>query len=230
MTSAEEADRVKGWAQCLRVGVTGHRLSRLDGVDLAALAEGLRSVFTAIGTALSDAPSLHLISSLAEGADSIAAEIALGMAWRLDVVLPLPHADYAGDFSAGPQRDAHLARIAAAHALLELPVASDAEGDRTAAYERAGRIVLSQSDIVIAVWDGQPARGRGGAAQIIAEAVLRGIPVVHVDPAIPTRPTLLWNGFGEHDFGQQSLDIAASDLDRPACASAKFRSAAIARS
>lgn len=27
-------------------------------------------------------------------------------------------------------------------------------------------------------WDGEPARGRGGTAQIIAEAVLLGVPVI----------------------------------------------------
>lgn len=212
---AREADRIAGWARCLRVGVTGHRLARLEGVDLPSLAEGVRAVMAAIDGTLRDAPSLHLVSSLAEGADSIAADAALGQGWRLDVVLPLPQADYAGDFARGAQRDAHLARVTAAHALFELPVASVGNGDRTAAYERAGRIVLSQSDIVIAIWDGQPARGRGGAAQIIAEAVLRGIPVIHIDPATPAVPMLLWDGLSEHDFGQQSVEtVSRSGIDR----------------
>lgn len=215
MEAGGETDRIANWADSLRVGVTGHRHGRLAGADPGLIAASARDVLGAIAAVLPDAPSLHLVSSLAEGADSIVADAAHALGWRLDVVLPLPREDYAADFAAGTARDDHHARLAAADRLLELPLTDCAGGDRTAAYERAGRVVLAQSDLLIAIWDGKPARGRGGAAQIIAEAVLRGIPIIHIDPAAPSAPMLLWDGLGEHDFGQQSVEtVARAGLER----------------
>lgn len=211
---AGDGERIADWARCLRVGVTGHRLARLDGASLSEIEASIGRALAAIQAALPGSPALHLVSSLAEGADSIAADAALALGWRLDAVLPLPGHDYAEDFTAGMAREAHLRRVAAATAVFELPALPDAE-DRTTAYERAGRVMLAQSDVVVAVWDGQPARGRGGAAQIIAEAVLRGIPVIHVDPGAPSAPELLWDGLAEHDFGQQTIDtMPRGGMDR----------------
>jgi hypothetical protein len=35
--------------------------------------------------------------------------------------------------------------------------------------------------VLIALWDGQPSRGKGGTAEIVAYARQRGIPVVWID-------------------------------------------------
>lgn len=215
MVAEQAGGQIADWARGLRVGVTGHRLARLAGADLATLAKAAHAVLAQIDAQLSDGPPRHLISSLAEGADSIVADAALELGWRLDVVLPLPREDYAADFPLDGPHLAHDHRIAAANALFELPHEAAGEDERTAAYERAGRVMLAQSDIVFAMWDGQPARGRGGAAQIIAEAVLRGIPVITIDPAKPHSATLLWDGLDEHDFGQQSVEtVTRGGLDR----------------
>ena len=57
------------------------------------------------------------------------------------------------------------------------------EGSRkqNRAYEAAGLTVLSHSDILLAVWDSQLSRGRGGTADMIAEAARAGLPIVLVD-------------------------------------------------
>ena len=62
-------------------------------------------------------------------------------------------------------------------------VVTDAEGVRwpdSRSYEAVGRLLLDQSDIIIALWDGRSSRGRGGTAQVISEALQRGIPVVSI--------------------------------------------------
>jgi hypothetical protein len=41
---------------------------------------------------------------------------------------------------------------------------------REQAYELAGRAIVDRSDVMIVVWDGQPARGRGGTAEIYSYA------------------------------------------------------------
>jgi hypothetical protein len=196
----------------LTVGVTGHRPERLGEANLAALHEAVASVFKAIEAAAGEAPiTIRLVSALAEGADSIAADAALARDWMLDVVLPFSRADYAADFDIGDVQDAHVQRLSRANAVFELPGHRSGE---EIAYERAGRVVLAQSDILVAMWDNGPVRGRGGAAQIVAEAVLHGIPVIQIDPAKAAKPLLLWDGLEEADLGQQNVDtVARGDLN-----------------
>ena len=199
----------------LGIGVTGHRLSRLGGHDLTALQAIVREVLVSIGDAAlpdNEAP-MRIVTSLADGADSIAADAALDLGWRLDVVLPLFHDDYLTDFVEADARADHEARLARASSIFELPGDRNVEGGSAIAYERAGRVVLAQSDILLAVWDNSPVRGRGGAAQIVAEAVLAGIPVVQIDPSGAQPPRLLWDGLEEHDLGQQTIEtVPVGDL------------------
>jgi hypothetical protein len=201
----------------LGVGVTGHRPERLGSCDLAALHQAVSEVLADIERAANRAEPtrVRLISSLAEGADSIVADEALNHGWALDAVLPFSRENYAEDFAEGPVRDAHLARLARAEAVLELPGDRTDETGATVAYERAGRVLLAQTDLLIAIWDGGPVRGRGGAAQIVAEAVLAGIPVVWIDPTGVRAPQLLWDGLEEGDLGQQTVEtVARGDLGR----------------
>ncbi|RZJ06340.1 MAG: hypothetical protein EON89_00615 [Brevundimonas sp.] len=164
---------------------------------------------------LAEPTLVRLISALAEGADSIVADEALTHGWTLDAVLPFAREDYAADFVDGSARDAHIARLARAEAMLELPGDRTVEGGAAVAYERAGRVLLAQSDLLIAIWDGGPVRGRGGSAQIVAEAVLAGIPVIWIDPAGVRTSQLLWDGLEEGDLGQQTVEtVARGDLGR----------------
>jgi hypothetical protein len=195
----------------LGIGVTGHRLGRLAGIDLDALRTALRELFQTLSRTA--AAPMRLITSLADGADSISADEALSLGWTLDAVLPLSRADYLSDFTEAQARVDHEMLLAKAHGIFELDGDRNVEGGSAIAYERAGRVVLAQSDILVAVWDSGPVRGRGGAAQIVAEAVLAGIPVIHVDPAGRHPPRLLWDGLEEHDLGQQTVDtVPRGDL------------------
>lgn len=199
----------------LNVGVTGHRLERLGARNVAAVALAADRVLAAIAEAANDSAqaSFRIVSGLAEGADSIVTDAALAHGWLLEAVLPFTREDYAGDFPEGSARAAHESRLALASAVFELPGDRGAPGGSSFAYERAGRVVLGQSDILIAIWDGEPAWGRGGAAQIVAEAVLLGIPVIHIETTGAQSPVLLWDGLEEHDFGQQTIDtVARADL------------------
>ena len=196
----------------LGIGVTGHRLERLGNVDLGALRGALNALMRGLS---GEVPTpMRVVTSLADGADSIAAEEALALGWTLDAVLPLHRADYLDDFTHPVARADHEALLSKATNVFELDGDRSVEGGSAIAYERAGRVVLAQSDILIAVWDGSPVRGRGGAAQIVAEAVLAGIPVIHLHPAAAHPPMLLWDGLAEHDLGQQTVEtVARGGLD-----------------
>jgi hypothetical protein len=176
----------------LRVGVTGHRPNRLPPGSHDALADSIGRLLGELSTAASQAqarnpalfagepPLLRLMSSLAEGADRIAAHAALTHGYALACPLPFFRDDYARDFATPASREDFTALLAAAEAVFEL------DGDRAIdgrAYEAAGLMTLRQSDILVAVWDGKPASGRGGTAAIVQAAATMGIPVAWIDPA-----------------------------------------------
>lgn len=60
--------------------------------------------------------------------------------------------------------------------------------DRTARrFATIGRMLVRRADLLIAIWDGLPPRGRGGTADVVGEARHSGLPVVWIDPADPQR-------------------------------------------
>jgi hypothetical protein len=189
----------------LGIGVTGHRPERLGNADVEAIAHSAEAALRAIATAAGPAAALRLVTSLAEGADAIVTDAALALGWPVDVVLPFHRDEYAADFKAEGVRDEFLARLDRADAVFELPGHRGEPGGGGAAYERAGRLMLAQVDILVAVWDGDAARGRGGAAQIVTEALDAGIPVIHLDPGGAHPPRLLWDGLDRREFAQHRL-------------------------
>ncbi len=187
----------------LVVGVTGHRLHRLAGCDLTLLDRRLDSLLAAIEASAkaSGTRRFGLLSNFAEGADRIAGRAALDLGWTLDALLPFPRDDFARDFENGPELAAFIAQLERARSQLHLQLARCPGDDGTDGYERAGRAILDRCDMLVGVWDKAPARGRGGAAQIIAEAIDRGIPVAVVDPrgSIPIE-ALCPSGIGTGDI------------------------------
>ncbi len=166
------------------VGVTGHRLHRLGGCDLALLAGKLAGLLAAIEASARTAGKRRfaLLSNFADGADRIAGGAALDLGWTLDALLPFPRDDFARDFRNVPDRAAYFAQLAQARLQLHVQQARGEGDDGTLGYERAGRAILDRCSMLVGIWDKAPARGRGGTAQIIAEANAREIPVVVVDP------------------------------------------------
>ena len=77
----------------------------------------------------------------------------------------------------------------------------------TAAYEAVGRLVMEQSDVLLVLWDGDPNRGRGDASRVVADAVARHIPVIHVNTyaALPTQ--FLWTGLSDAEIKQPSVEV-----------------------
>lgn len=152
----------------LRVGVSGHR----HLADTGAVGKAVDDLLDEL-LAERSAANLVAVSSLAEGADRVVAERALARGGSLEVHLPLPPDDYADDF---PATTAEFdALLGAARSVTVVP--PDSEGSREAAYERAGLAVLDGCDVLVALWDGEPARGRGGTAELVAEARRQGRPV-----------------------------------------------------
>lgn len=188
----------------LNVGITGHRSHSLGpgaaGALIRRLTDNLRLIERAGRKVLGDSPDLfadapplfRLISPLADGADQAAAKAALLLGWELQAILPFDRARYRTSLEHDEARGAFDDLIAKASVVLELPGDGDGEvGD----YVMTGRATVAHSDILIAVWDGEPARGRGGTAEVAAQAIVMGTGLVHLppDPALDCR--LVWSAF-----------------------------------
>ena len=163
---------------CLRIGVTGHRdLCAGDAALTDAIAEALTGIDSRRRAGTSATPvGLAIVSALAEGADRIVARLAMLRGASLEVVLPMPPGDYLTDFKSPSSQGEFDTLLAQATTVTELAWA----GERDEAYERAGRVIVNRSDVVLALWDGQAARGRGGTAEIVSYAEQQGVPVLRV--------------------------------------------------
>lgn len=159
------------------VGVTGHRrLVPTEGLE--------RAIDEALGRIASAFPGpLTVVSPLAEGADQLVARRAFALGHRrLIVPLPLPKDDYLRTFASAGARAEFLSLLAHAD---EVVVIGQAPTD-VEAYHAGGRWVLDHADVLVAVWDGRPPRGKAGTGAIVEEARARGLPVawVHADQAL----------------------------------------------
>lgn len=215
----------------IAVGITGHRLARMAGFDLDALATRIDGTLAALERASSGA-RFRLVGSLAEGADSIVAEVALTRGWQVDAVLPFDRAEYERDFDEPGKAVLH-DLLARASSVFELPGSRHEAGGEAAAYERAGRVVLAQSECLIAVWDGGPPQGRGGAAQIVVEATGQGLPILTIHPDAARPPVLMWSGLNAHQLGPESVETVArggmSEVGRLFASGAPLRGADASR-
>ncbi|MDQ5852388.1 MAG: hypothetical protein M3380_10030 [Chloroflexota bacterium] len=87
------------------------------------------------------------------------------------------------DFESAESKTEFLRLLDQADDVIELP----AVATREAAYDAAGLYILDHCDVLLAVWDGQPAQGQAGTGEIIAQARERGLPIVWV-PAGNRKP------------------------------------------
>ncbi|MFJ6780139.1 hypothetical protein [Streptomyces yangpuensis] len=146
-----------------RIGVTGHR-SLPDSV-LGHVENGLRAVLDG-----HEGP-LEALSSLADGADQLFAAIALECGADLTVVIPSE--DYEETFEGAEALDRY--RRLRLRATQEIRM--DFARSTDEAYYAAGTYIADSCDRLVAVWDGRPARGHGGTAEIVAYARALGKPV-----------------------------------------------------
>jgi hypothetical protein len=166
----------------LRVGITGHRV--LQSPD--EVRRKIRYALSTMCARLSDddrPAAVTIVSALAEGADRLAVHVALETPrTRLEVVLPLEPADYEKDFH-GAESIAEFRKLCERGSAR---VVSTAE--RPFAYRDAGRAVVDNVDVMLAVVDQDAGDNIGGTVDTVSYARNRGVPVVLIDPAGEDHP------------------------------------------
>ncbi|GAA2108905.1 hypothetical protein [Streptomyces synnematoformans] len=157
----------------MRVGITGHR-------DLPKYVEDQVRAALRAEVEPYDPRELVGVSCIADGPDAWFAQSVLAHGGRIEVVIPaaayrdgLPaehHADY----------DALLSAAAEVHP-------TGLEESTSEAHMAGSEILVGLVDELIAVWDGQSARGYGGTADVVAYARRNGVLVRVLWPEGATR-------------------------------------------
>jgi hypothetical protein len=116
-------------------------------------------------------PNLVGVTMLGPGADQLFARLVLELGGALYVVVPAAeYRDGFEDSEAQAGYDELYARASYFEALEHTESTEQAHMD-------GGQVVVDRSSVLLAVWDGEPSRGLGGTADVVAYARQRGIPV-----------------------------------------------------
>ena len=153
-----------------RLGIVGHR-----ALDPETTAFVTAQSLALIDSERSTCGNVLALSALAEGADTLFAEAAIGLGVPLEIVRPFD--SYENDFRTDASRRRYFALVDAAHRETRLSFAACS----LQAYEAAMRWIADACDVLVAAWDGSPARVRGGTADAIRYAERIGRSVVHFD-------------------------------------------------
>ena len=157
----------------MRIGLTGHQ-----DIPPQALEYVTRGINRLLDNLKGD---LVAVSSLAAGADQLFASIVLERGGSLQLIIPcrryektFPHPEDLTNF----------------RTLLERAVSVETlsfDEPSEEAYLAAGCRVVDLSDVLLAIWDGQPARGKGGTGDIVEYARSRATRLEIVWPKGITR-------------------------------------------
>lgn len=157
----------------MRVGISGHqRLTDPSGWEWVRqqMRDGLASLPSPIVG----------VTSLAVGADTMFAEVVLELGGSLEVVVPF--ADYEDRFATDEDRRVYRSLLARAAQVEVL----ERHGTDDEAYYASGKRMADLSALLILVWEGRPAAGLGGTADIAAYARRTRKPFVHLNPETRT--------------------------------------------
>lgn len=174
----------------IRIGVTGHRPHRLL-VPERTLARRVDAVLRGLISACEPArgsAALEIISPLAEGCDRIVARAALALGQRVSAIIPFAPRTYERTFADAGAILEFRKLWRACHTRASIAGSLDR---CEIAYVAVGMATLARADAVLTIWDGGPSQGRGGAPEMIENALLWHTPVIWIDAAADRAPKLL---------------------------------------
>ena len=152
------------------VGFTGHR--QLE--NRARVEQALLEVLT--GLRAEQGVEWLALSSVAAGSDMVFARTALRLGLGWEAILPMPPVEFRHDFA-----DEEWRTVETLLAEAEQVRVIGERSQRDDAYLDCGMDTVNHCDLLLAVWDGEPARGRGGTAEIVAYAREMDLPIIIID-------------------------------------------------
>lgn len=152
------------------IGFTGHRKLANPQLVSDAISKVLDELSAAHGL-------LAAVSSAASGADTLFVEVAAGRKLPYFLIFPFDKERFREDFSQADW-DRVAAHFPGALSIDEIgDVDSPQEG-----YMECGILTVDRCDILLAVWDGAAAAGKGGTGDVVEYARALELPLIHIDP------------------------------------------------
>ena len=154
------------------IGVTGHRdLNKADIPQLQAL---VTNELSKLKAAYPHSP-LIMLNSLASGADTLCAKLAIEQGIELKCPLPMPLPQYRQDFS-GEDLIQFDKLIVQASEVFVCPLAETLPkiDNRDFYYRQAGIYLATHCHVLLALWDGLPAKPNGCGTAEVVEFMLKG--------------------------------------------------------
>jgi hypothetical protein len=151
----------------MKIGITGHR--NLGNADTMSW------VSSFLGDCVRHQSITMGLTSLAIGADQLYAEILLKFDVPYTAVIPCA----AYEMTFGPEELKEydrLLRRATNNCILSYLHPSEE------AFYAAGKYIVENSEGLIAIWDGNPAKGLGGTGDVVKFAKELHVPVLHANP------------------------------------------------
>lgn len=146
----------------MRLGITGHRGLPEDVEQL------VRAALVAV---VEQYPPTDLVgvSCIADGPDAWFAQAVLDHGGQIEAVIPAEAYRESLPDSHHATYDELLRRASEVHS-------TGLKESNSEAHQAGSEILVGIVDLLVAVWDGQPARGYGGTADVVAYAERTGVP------------------------------------------------------
>ncbi|WP_425916450.1 hypothetical protein [Pseudomonas sp. GWSMS-1] len=157
------------------LAISGHR--DLLATDIPAIRQTLHTELAALRKRYPHS-RLQLLNGLAEGADWLAAEVALECGLELIAVLPMRQADYELDF-ATPETLAHFHLLLSKASQVRIAPLNDALADsasRDSSYQALGIYLAQHAQRLYALWDGNAEKPLPGGTADVVRLCREGIP------------------------------------------------------
>lgn len=156
----------------VRIVVSGHRHLTVT----PSLERGIGEAIERIDASF-PGYQFHVLSCLAEGADRLLSQYLMeALRAELMVVLPLPEEEYMRDFRSALSIQEYWALKNRATRVVQ----TTSRLARPFAYQIANQKLLEKADLVMVIWDGLPARGPGGTAEMVAMARQAHLPMLWI--------------------------------------------------
>ncbi len=140
--------------------VTGHR----DIQEAKSVKSSVTSLLSKYKKTYENTP-LILLSALADGADTLVAEVARELDIELHVVLPYEKEKYLNTIADSNKFDG---LVSYAKRVITLDCQKDDKGKHTHCYQELGEYIADKSNILLALWDGVEEDAKnGGTASIV---------------------------------------------------------------
>lgn len=167
----------------LTVGAVGHRLLPSEQSILrGTVTEILNDLFEQQAF---DPGKIRLLVSVAEGADRLFIEAAASLGIPYTCVLPCSAHCFEEDFESVASIEQFRDQLAGAMDIIQ----PDTEHlDRIGGYRWASDYIVEHADVLLAVWNGEPANGPAGTGDSVADAEMRSVPVIWIPSEAPHEP------------------------------------------